>query len=130
MLMPMPKDLDKECESLFEAMNRLPGLRTEGSCCGHGKEAYRFWFNVESLRSAGLALLVREIDPRYGAPVGWSVYIEETDLPERPLAFILEGPVGAYGEAEALADRLARPSVCTNRWQQMLEESGWLEREF
>lgn len=33
-----PSDLDKECLELCVAMNKLPGIRTTNSCCGHGDQ--------------------------------------------------------------------------------------------
>ena len=36
-----PEDMDEECIALCVAMNKLPGISTIESCCGHGKYPYR-----------------------------------------------------------------------------------------
>ena len=60
----LPKDqMDKECIALCEALNRLPGISTEESCCGHLKYQYYIWFGCRNLRS--LAIIARAVDRRY-----------------------------------------------------------------
>ena len=47
-----PDTMDQECIKLCDAINKLPGITTIESCCGHGKTPFRIWFvtaNVESL---------------------------------------------------------------------------------
>ena len=44
-------DIDAECVDLYLAMNRLPGIQTIESCCGHGKHQYRIWFWADSLEA-------------------------------------------------------------------------------
>ena len=44
-----PSDMDKECVSICRAMNRVPGIRTVESCCGHGSSDFRVWFDVDHL---------------------------------------------------------------------------------
>jgi len=38
------KDLDSECANLVNAVNRIPGLHTYASCCGHGEHTFKIWF--------------------------------------------------------------------------------------
>ena len=40
-------DMDIECIALCDALNGLPGIQTNESCCGHGNHPYRIWFHVE-----------------------------------------------------------------------------------
>ena len=40
----MIKDLDLECANLVNAVNRIPGLHTYSSCCGHGEHTFKIWF--------------------------------------------------------------------------------------
>ena len=48
----MPADkMDPECIALCEAMNKLPGIRTTESCCGHGERSYHIWFKADGLES-------------------------------------------------------------------------------
>jgi hypothetical protein len=44
-----PSDLDKECLDLCVALNRLDGIRTTSSCCGHGKDPYMIWFRAKDI---------------------------------------------------------------------------------
>jgi tRNA(Phe) wybutosine-synthesizing methylase Tyw3 len=48
--------MDPECVELCDALNEIPGITTEASCCGHEKYRFSVWFkstNVESLRVIG-----------------------------------------------------------------------------
>ena len=38
--------MDNECIKLCEALNKLEGIETVESCCGHGKGDYHIWFNA------------------------------------------------------------------------------------
>lgn len=98
-----PRDLDRACESLCVAMNALPGIRTTSSCCGHGEEAYRIWFEMNT-KKMGAVVLSRCLSGRYYNyakgerrldPV-WRVYLDDT---EGPSCFVLEGkPMGSVVE--------------------------------
>ena len=44
----LPAGVDAECVALCNALNRLPGVRTTESCCGHGKSEYHVFFRCES----------------------------------------------------------------------------------
>ncbi len=98
---PTPAGLDSECQELFRALNALPGIETVESCCGHGIEPYRFWFLADSTQR-GLQLLSLLMDPRYYPFKAWDVYLDHRDI-EPQTFFRLEGPVGAYPQARALA---------------------------
>ena len=37
-------NMDKECIALCNAINKIPGLRTIESCCGHDEREYRIWW--------------------------------------------------------------------------------------
>jgi len=46
----MPSNImDKEVINLCDALNKLPGVRTVESCCGHGKQPFRIWIKVKDL---------------------------------------------------------------------------------
>jgi hypothetical protein len=95
-----PEDLDAECKALCIALNRLPGLVTESSCCGHGKAPFRIWFRVTDFEARGLVTLARCTCPRY-YPFPFTVMIEHGDVHQ--VGFLLEGPADAFKEADALA---------------------------
>jgi hypothetical protein len=115
----VPENLDPECLKLCVALNKLPGITTEGSCCGHGNYPYRIYFRA-NLSYWGINLLLRRIDKRYGAPGSWSVKMVETDLPEDPYCFILEGELNYRQQSEMLAQQLLNPSDCDRKWLMML----------
>lgn len=48
--MTLPKDMDKECIKLCEALNILPGIQTIESCCGHGGRRFRIRFEASALK--------------------------------------------------------------------------------
>jgi hypothetical protein len=110
-----PKDIDKECLDICEAMNLLPGLRTIESCCGHGKTPYWIFFHLDEDSPDGL------LD---GLPMllywmrhfkadchksQWRVFVS-TDCAGDVATFTLEGPIGPQGvkESKALARALKK----------------------
>jgi len=100
-----PKNMDKECISLCEAINNVPGLHTIESCCGHGKEPFRIWFHVEF--PDDLPVLLYYCDPCH---VGftWRCTVS-TDCAMSPVHFMLESEaVGeeAYKQSETIADHV------------------------
>jgi len=112
----IPADLDDACKELYIALNTLSGIVTTGSCCGHGIQPYRFWFRIESLQAFGFLTLLRVIDPRYGCNESWIIHVEETDLSEAPVVFVLEAPPGNYESAITLARRLSEPNPGLFNW--------------
>ncbi len=97
-----PTDLDPQCLDLCTAMNKLPGIRTTDSCCGHGKSPYRVFFMPESLKV--LPPLLFHVDSCHVKCQGWRVIVY-TDCSMCPAHFMLEGPVGeqAYEDSKAIA---------------------------
>lgn len=41
--------MDQECLALCDTINRIDGLDTFESCCGHGLHPFRIWFSVNDL---------------------------------------------------------------------------------
>ena len=41
--------MDKEVIDLCKALNKLPGISTVESCCGHEKHPFRIFFIAETL---------------------------------------------------------------------------------
>lgn len=57
--MACPDTMDPECVPLCDALNRLPGIHTLESCCGHGESTFLVAFSaaaVESLRPILIAI--------------------------------------------------------------------------
>jgi hypothetical protein len=43
--------IDQECLPLCDAINRISGIDTFESCCGHGDNPFRIWFSVNNLEA-------------------------------------------------------------------------------
>ncbi len=59
--------MDNECIDLCEAMNKVKGVKTQASCCGHGEQPFRIWFDCNSMSS--LYLMGRVLNKCYGGVV-------------------------------------------------------------
>ena len=99
-----PNDIDGECLKLCTAINRIDGIETHNSCCGHGEKPYRIWFTCKSLEL--LPPLVYYFD-EYHSFNGWRIYIR-TDGAMSFVGFMIEGPVGkvSYMQSEGIAKLL------------------------
>lgn len=91
---------DVECVALVDAMNMVPGIFTIESCCGHGEYPFRIWFKTDTLDA--MPPLLYWFDSCHCGLRGWSV-VATTDCAMSPVAFLVEGPVGAYEEADKIA---------------------------
>ena len=99
-MIELPNDIDREILELVAAMNRIPGIETRLSCCGHGKYPIWVWFVTDSIDSlSDLLFWFHELD---GGFHGWTI-IAEREAGTRGVTFRAEGPVGAYDEAKELA---------------------------
>ena len=96
----LPKDMDRECVALCEALNYLAGIRTIESCCGHGEHPFRVWFKTENLEALPEALYY--FDRCHSGVPGWSVHAT-TDCGMSPVTFMVEGPLGDYDGANTIA---------------------------
>jgi hypothetical protein len=95
-----PADLDPEVKELCVALNKLPGIVTYGSCCGHGERGVHisFYFKVPQ----DLAYLLYLLDPCHGGPKGWRVEVHSECGAGGPF-YGVEGPVGAYEDGRKIA---------------------------
>ena len=110
-----PSDLDKECLELCVAMNKLPGIRTTNSCCGHGDQPERtgftphaFWIFFAVDDPECLLPLLYWMQTCHSEVKGkWHVEVY-TDCAGDKVFWMLEGPVGAqaYEDARVIAQKL------------------------
>ncbi len=98
-------DIDKECISLCDAINLIPGIHTIESCCGHGEHPYRIWFKARNIKC--LPRLLYWFDGCHCGHYGWKVLVK-TDCGCSPATFLVEGPIGdqAYKESDHIAELL------------------------
>lgn len=86
--------MDKEVIPLCDALNKLHGISTVESCCGHGKHPFRIFFIAETLDN--LPPVAYFLDSWHSGQYGWSLIVT-TDCSMRPVSFMIEGPQGKQG---------------------------------
>jgi len=98
-------DMDKECVVLCDAINRIPGLRTIESCCGHGHHNFTVYFKVTTLEH--LPILLYYISACHvGFTWDCRVY---TDCGMNPVYFMIESRSfgeNAYNESSVIAQKI------------------------
>lgn len=87
------KDLDPEVLDLCVALNKLPGIMTIESCCGHGENPYRIWFVIEDDDLDKLPAALYYFDRCHCGLPDWKVVVT-TDCAMSPVHFMIEGPTG------------------------------------
>ena len=99
--------MDPECIDLCKAMNLYPGIQTEESCCGHGKDdgEYHIWF-----RAINFEALPNLLYWFMGCHTGfyhWYCKVR-TDCAASPAFFCIVGPTGeaGYYESKKIAEYL------------------------
>ena len=112
-----PPDLDQECLLLCIAMNKLPGIETTNSCCGHGDQPQRkpqmgephpYWIFFQVKKPEAMLPLLFYIQKCH-SPLKGKWHVEAyTDCSGDRVFWMLEGPVGnvAYEDALVIAERL------------------------
>lgn len=101
--MKLPDDVDPEIRQLCEAINRLPGLATFTSCCGHGRDEILICLNARNLDD--LTPLLYWVMACHSGAIGWHVRVY-TDCGMSPPRFELIGPPDAYDDAARIARHL------------------------
>lgn len=89
-----PADMDPECVELCTAINRLQGVGTYDSCCGHGKAPYMVWVSFDGMDD--ILPLLYYLDECHSGVKGWicTVY---TDCVMSRVVFNVVGPMGEKG---------------------------------
>lgn len=72
----LPGDIDHECFELCCTLNRMPGVETYESCCGHLKERYSIWFRSYNLDA--IARIARSVDRNY-SDGRWELVVDCND---------------------------------------------------
>jgi len=104
------KKIDKECRSLVRILNKIPGIRTIESCCGHGKFRYEIFFVSKTINN--LYAIARCVDIRYGGSSDWRCEVHDTDCYKKPVIFSLNSGdkkgIKTYREARILAKSIRK----------------------
>lgn len=90
--------MDSECVPICDALNALSGIETFESCCGHGHNPFLVAFTADTIEHLR-PLLVAIDECRWDVRAVWA-------SGGGAIYFTLDGPVGAFKEANALAKRL------------------------
>lgn len=105
-------DMDSECVPLVKILNRLPGIETIESCCGHGKKPFLVWLLAKQV--ADLLPIAWALDSCHSGRAGWQL-IAYTDCAADLMRFRIEGPTGdkAFRDAEAIAKLIEETELST-----------------
>ena len=95
-----PTDLDSECLALCLALNKLNGIDTVESCSGHGQQPFHVWFTTQQL--SALPPLLYWFAGCHCGFYKWTVQAR-TDCAMSPVYFMIEGPAGAFDQADYIA---------------------------
>lgn len=99
--------MDPECVPLCNAINRIRGIRTIESCCGHGERTFKIWLDVSAAGLENLPKLLYFLDPCH---IGFRWWCKvTTDCAMSPVTFRIESEVKgaeAYKEANEIAARI------------------------
>ena len=110
------EDIDDkdQCLDLCKALNRISGIRTFESCCGHEKTKYHIFLQARSLEA--LVPVAYFLDRCHNGCDGWYL-VAKTDCSMAPITFMIEGPIGAYDDSKKIAR-------CINEW---LDSESFIE---
>ena len=94
--------MDPECVALVKAINRIDGIETTESCCGHGKYKFLIFLDVEKLEN--LPILLYFLSPCHGG-FNWSCKVKTDCGMSAPTFFLESNSMGdpAYKEANETA---------------------------
>jgi hypothetical protein len=95
--------MDIECIKICNALNKIRGIQTINSCCGHGKHGFWIFFTTKSF--IALSKVCYFADKCHSGVSNWQV-IAYTDCSMTPNRFLLEGPTDDYAGADKIADTI------------------------
>ena len=98
-----PKDMDRECISLCDALNQISGVHTIESCCGHGDGPFHIWFRCQDVDI--LRHIAYWLDGCHSGNYNWTLEVT-TDCGKQPVKFLIVGHHhrNAIKEAEHIAN--------------------------
>lgn len=105
-------NMDPECLPLVKILNRLSGIETIESCCGHGGKPFLIWLTAEQV--ADLLPIAWALDSCHSGCKGWQL-IAHTDCAADLMRFRIKGPTGsqAYKDACAIAALIKETELST-----------------
>lgn len=91
------KYIDPEVIELCDAINKFKKIKTWVSCCGHGKDPFVIGCHSDTEIDS---LPLQHIIQKYS---NWSIINKGYDF-QNLYTFAIQGPVGAYGESNKIAE--------------------------
>lgn len=99
-------NIDPECIILCDAINKIPGLSTTYSCCGHGKQGFLIFIDCQKLDNFAPLVYILDKSKAWLSSMGkWTIELA-TRTPDSGVAYLLYSEhVGevAYQEANVIA---------------------------
>lgn len=97
----LPSDMDEQCIDFCNTLNRLPGVTTFESCCGHNKYTFRVWFRCTNIST--ISRLGRCIEKNY-SDGNWRIFVDSCDI----------NPIGVFcvETKEVLDNKTLNESLC------------------
>lgn len=71
------EEFDKECVTLCNTLNKMNGLNTTESCCGHLKDRFMIFFKCDNFST--LAKISRSINRNY-SDGKWELLVNDSDI--------------------------------------------------
>ena len=99
----LPADVDCECVSICNTLNRLPDVETFESCSGHGAHPFWVWFNCTNIDT--LSRLGRAVDKNY-SDGNWEIVVETSDTRPRVCFWLRAKSVLPYDDLLRSLDEL------------------------
>ena len=99
----LPADIDSECVSICNTLNRLPDVETFESCSGHGEQPFNVWFKCTSIDT--LSRLGRAVSKNY-SDGNWEIVVDTTDTRPKGCFWLRSKSVLPYDDLLRSLDEL------------------------
>lgn len=99
----LPSDVDCECVSICNTLNRLPDVETYESCSGHGERPFSVWFKCSNIDT--LSRLGRAVDKNY-SDGNWEIVLDSLDTRPRGCFWLRSKSVLSYDDLLRSLDEL------------------------
>ena len=99
----LPTDVDCECVSLCNTLNRLPDVETYESCSGHGENPFSVWFKCSNIDT--LSRLGRVVNKNY-SDGNWEIVLDTLDTRPRGCFWLRAKSVLPYDDLLKSLDEL------------------------
>lgn len=99
----LPADVDCECVSICNTLNRFPDVETYESCSGHGENPFSVWFKCSNIDT--LSRLGRAVSRNY-SDGNWEIVLDTTDTRPRGCFWLRAKSVLPYDDLLRSLDEL------------------------